>query len=156
MHFHKPISQWSRVVLALVIAIFTADFAPPVQAQANTQDNLVRFDLLTANFGWILLGQHLFLTSDAGQTWNEISPALPSGASIEDVMFINPDTGWMLWSTPNPDGTLSFQLSHTVDHGGTWNTQPLSLFEAGDPTSYAEKAEMGWFDLQHGWITIKQ
>ena len=50
----------------------------------------------------------------------------------------------------------SFQLHHTRDGGETWTTRSLSLFEPGEIGSYVEKAQMGWFDPQTGWIAVKQ
>ncbi|HJR80937.1 MAG TPA: glycoside hydrolase domain-containing protein [Anaerolineales bacterium] len=122
----------------------------------KTEVHLERFDLLTATSGWVLLDQHLFWTSDAGQSWEEIGPSIPSGALIQDVRFIDSNTGWLLWTSSTPESNGLFQLAHTMDHGLTWTIRSLPLFEAGEIASYAEKAKMGWFDTQTGWISVKQ
>ena len=160
MHFHIPIKKLSRLIVALSIsaAAFQLHFLPSTQvrAQAQEQVDLRQFDMLTTGSGWILLDRHLFWTSNAGQSWNEISPPIPAEASIQDVEFIDPDMGWVLWTTGNFDGSASFALALTIDRGQTWTMQPLSLFEPGDIASYAEKVEMGWFDAQTGWLSVKQ
>jgi hypothetical protein len=148
--------QLIRVVFALSFAAVASGLNSSPFARAQAQVNPAQFDLLTASSGWVLLGGHLFSTSDAGQTWKEISPALSSDASIQDIQFIDAHTGWMLWTTIDPGSGASFHLARTPDGGNTWTTRPLSLFESGEVGSYVEKAEMGWFDVQTGWISVKQ
>jgi len=158
MRFHVLIRQLSRLVFALSFAIIVFGISPStfVQAQDESPVNLFRFDVLTTNSGWILLERHLFWTSNAGQTWEEIGPSIPLGALVQDVEFKDANTGWLLWTTANFDGNAEFQLAHTTDIGITWTTHSLSLFEPGEIASKAEKAEMGWFDPQTGWISVKQ
>jgi hypothetical protein len=145
-----------KLAFALVISIVLSGlgFVPFVHAQDQEQINLDQFDRLTASTGWILMDQHIFWTSDAGQTWKDIRPAVPVNALLQDVEFIDSKSGWMLWTTPNPDGSADFHLASTIDTGGTWIVCALPLFEAGDIASHAEKAEMGWIDSQTGWIPI--
>jgi photosystem II stability/assembly factor-like uncharacterized protein len=158
MNFRFFMKQWIRLACALSLAILLSGWnaSPLAQAQGQTQAKLRQFDLLTANEGWVLLGRQLFRTSDAGRTWKEISPSLSADASIQDVEFLEVRTGWTLWTTPDSQGGASFHLDHTRDGGKTWTTRPLSLFEPGEISSYVEKAEMGWFDTQTGWIAVKQ
>ncbi|MGE5376761.1 MAG: glycoside hydrolase domain-containing protein, partial [Bacteroidota bacterium] len=129
---------------------------PHVQAQVSNQAALDKFDLLTTTSGWVLLGGHLFMTSNSGQTWQEIGPSIPAGAQVQDVSFLNGSTGRMLWMLTNPDGSSSFQLAYTQDRGSTWTQNSLSLFAPGEIASYAEKAQMDWFDSQTGWISVRQ
>src|SRR6185369_17792953 len=75
---------------------------------------------------------------------------------IQDVKFIDANHGWVLLTLTNPDGSLNFQLAYAIDNGKSWTDHSLSLFETGDIASFAEKAEMGWFNSQSGWISIKQ
>jgi len=126
-----------------------------MQSIDNNRVHVNQFDMLSATSGWVLLGQHLFWTHDAGQTWKETGPFIPTDAVVMDVEFINSEMGWMLFSTIDPNGYL-FQLAHTIDSGRSWSTRSLSLFESGEVASYAEKAEMGWFDRMTGWVSVKQ
>ena len=126
------------------------------QAENEIQVHLEQFDMLTESSGWVLFGQALFWTSDAGRTWTEIGPSIPADASVEDVQFTDSDRGWLLATTRDPNGGALFWLSQTNDGGVSWETRTLSLFESGEIASYAEKAEMGWFDAQTGWISVKQ
>src|SRR5688572_12041201 len=112
--------------------------------------------MMTESSGWVLLDQALFWTSDAGQTWTEISPSIPADTMVEDIQFIDSNRGWLLASIRDPNGGALFQLSQTIDGGTTWATRALSLFESGEIASYVKNADMGWIDAQTGWISIKQ
>jgi photosystem II stability/assembly factor-like uncharacterized protein len=158
MRFRFSITSLIRVVLAFTFIVNIPGMSSPAfaQAQGNQQISFEQFDLLTASQGWVLVGQRLFWTSDAGQTWHEIGPSIPTDAVIQDVAFIESDTGWMLWTTARSEGIIDYQLAQTADNGITWTIQSLALFEPGEIASNAEKAEMDWFDAQTGWISVKQ
>jgi|GEM_PF-2044523 len=156
MRFHVRAAQFGRLILLLAVIASGIGSMSPVRAQDRDQIDLRQFDLLTASSGWILLDQKVFRTSDAGQTWADISPLLPSGAAVQDVQFTDPESGWVLFTTLNPEGGALFHFAHTTNGGITWTTRPLPLFESGEIASFAEKAEMDWFDAQNGWISVKQ
>ena len=158
MRFQFLVTKLSKPIFALSFAVIVSGINPSVFVQARDKPpiNLFKFELLTANSGWVLLDQHLFWTPDAGQTWHEIGPSIPVGALIQDVEFRDAHTGWVLWTIANSDSGAEFEFAYTVDDGSTWTIHPLSLFEAGEIASNAEKAEMGWFDMQTGWISVKQ
>jgi photosystem II stability/assembly factor-like uncharacterized protein len=149
--------SFTRIILVILFILIAPGLhaSPTVHAQGQKQLDLLQFDLLTTRSGWILLDGHLFWTSDAGQSWEKITPSIPAGAEIQVVQFIDANTGWMLWTTPDSSGGASFHLAHTRDGGQSWEAQSLSLFEPGDIASYMERAEMGWFDAQTGWISVK-
>src|SRR6185436_2785604 len=148
MHFYVSVKQLYSLIFAFSFTLVLSGFnsRPVYQAQDGNQVHFDRFDRMTDSSGWVLFNRQLFWTSDAGQTWTEISPSIPGDASVEDVQFIDPNMGWLLVTVPNPEGGALFQLFQTNDGGFTWGTRALSLFESGEIASHAEKAEMGWFD----------
>ncbi|HXQ37821.1 MAG TPA: hypothetical protein VN843_27680, partial [Anaerolineales bacterium] len=152
------VKQLRSLIFIVSFTLVTTGFnlSPAYQTLNENQVNLDLFDMMTEASGWVLLGQQLFWTSDAGQTWTEIGPSIPADASVEDILFIDSNRVWLLATTPDPDGRALFQLSRTNDGGMSWGTLTLSLFESGETASYAEKTEMGWFDSQTGWISVKQ
>ena len=154
MRFPFSMTQFGRLVLSLIIFAGGVGFVP--SAQAQTQVDIRQFDLLSASLGWVLLDQNLFLMSDAGETWQDISPSMPSSAVVQNVRFLDPGAGWVLSTTLDPAGSALFHLAYTSDGGVTWTMSTLSLFETGEIASYAEKVDMHWFDAQHGWISVKQ
>ena len=146
------------VILILSITILASGFnATPARQPNNADQNHINeFDLMTDASGWVLLDTHLFWTTDAGQTWAEISPSIPPYATVQDVEFIDLNTGWMLWTTMDNDGTSLFTIAHTTNQGTDWTTTTPLFFESGEISAYSEKAEMGWFDEQTGWVSVKQ
>lgn len=158
MRFHRFIRDLSSLFITLTLFVLPVgnNSVPDDRAQPAENTSLQQFDLLTDSSGWVLLGQQLFWTSDAAKIWEQIGPSLPPDGSIQDVEFINPQSGWVLWIKMNSDGHAGFHLAHTKDQGHTWNTSPLSLFDGNDIPYQVEKSQMGWFDEQTGWISIKQ
>ena len=158
MNLRLSIKQLCSIVCIFSFSLVLSGFnsRPVYQVQDESPIIIEQFDMMTESSGWMLLGQQLFWTSDAGQTWANLSPSLPADASVEDVQFLDSAVGWVLASLPNPDGSVRFQLSQTDDNGLTWRTHSLSLFEPGEVASYLEKAQMGWFDSKTGWISVKQ
>jgi len=156
MHSRVSVLQVRCLIFIIALTGLASGMAPAQPTQEENGVHLDQFDMLTAMSGWILLDQHLFWTSDAGQTWNEISPSIPSGAAVQDVSFLDANTGWLLWTLVTSDNSVVFQLAQTIDHGATWTIRSLPLFDSGEIASYAEKAEMSWSDAQTGWISVKQ
>src|SRR6185503_19674872 len=101
MRLVLPVKKIIRFAFSLSFAVTLLGINSPslVQAQDKNTASLSGFELVTANGGWVLLDGQLFWTSDAGQTWREIGPAVPEGALIQDVQFKDGDTGWVLWTT---------------------------------------------------------
>ena len=154
MKTSKGKTVWGRLVILLALVVAAIGFIP-ARAQERNDAELRAFDLLTDSSGWVLLDQTLWRTSDAGQAWQDISPALPAGAVIQDVRFLSWDAGWVLFTTPDPAGGARFHLART-GNGVTWTTRELPLFEPGEIASFAERAQMGWLDAQSGWVAVRQ
>src|SRR3990172_10758512 len=94
------------LVLPFIFLASSINVAQPIQSVDNNRVHLGQFDMLSATSGWVLLGQDLFWTHDAGQTWKETGPFIPADAVVMDVEFINSEMGWMLFSTIDPNGYL--------------------------------------------------
>ncbi len=153
MNSHSIIKKLYSLLLALSIAFP----APGMAAAAPASPAQIRgFDLLAPGAGWVLLDNRLFWTSDSGAAWKEIGPSLPTGAEVQTVDLLDPNTGRVLWSTLQADGTASFTLAQTEDQGATWTDAPLPLFDPGEAAAQAEKADMGWLDPHTGWIAVQQ
>jgi glucose/arabinose dehydrogenase/photosystem II stability/assembly factor-like uncharacterized protein len=144
---------FSLLLIPLIIGITPI---PLSQAGDQQQTQLDNFDLLTVNSGWVLIDKLVLWTSDAGKTWDEIGPEIPIEAKVQAIEFLDSTQGMLLWTIENFDGSANFTLARTIDHGVTWSIQPLSLFESGEISANVEKAGMGWFDAQTGWIAVKQ
>jgi glucose/arabinose dehydrogenase/photosystem II stability/assembly factor-like uncharacterized protein len=158
MKLRTPINKVFSLLLILLLSLVSLASRSHLFSPKKGFDSIQpgKFDLITETIGWVLSGQNLFWTSDAGQTWDGIGPLIPVEAKVQDVKFLDPDQGWILWTTVNHDGTANFTLAHTSDHGTNWSMHDLVLFEPGEVAAHFERAGMGWFDAQTGWIAVKQ
>ena len=85
-----PSKQLCSLIFVFAATLVSPAFSSSLAVQAaNEQVRLDQFQMMTESSCWVLLDQELFRTSDAGQTWIEISPSIPAEASVEDVQFID-------------------------------------------------------------------
>ena len=124
-------------------------------ASAQPVYELQDFGLLSNTDGWILLGRHLYWTGSNGANWSDITPPVPTAATILAVKFIDARIGWVLWSTSEANGNLVFQIAHTSDRGGAWNTTVVQTLAPDDPGADIENASMNWLNENTGWVSVK-
>lgn len=93
--------------------------------------------LLTPNDGWVLTDR-LLLTSDAGSTWRDVTPA----ARPDAAFFLDPQTGWAVSAA---------EISSTLDGGQTWTAQPIAF----DLDRYSGNASLHFADRDHGWLLLQ-
>ena len=75
-------------------------------------------DFLSATETVIYNGEQFYITRDAGQTWNTISPEVIFGDTFARMDFVNTSSGWVLTLDPtNQQATLY----RTTDGGSTWS-----------------------------------
>jgi photosystem II stability/assembly factor-like uncharacterized protein len=136
------------MLLGVFLSAFGGASTPFVQALSLQSDiQLAGFDALSTTEGWVQLNHSLFWTSDGGQTWTNITPAMSANASLLTVKFTDEKNGWVLWA----DDAAS-HLSHTTD-GVNWITQACDL--SNDAGLTADRVWMGWLDSRTGWISAR-
>ena len=99
-----------NILIVPLIVLSISGFNMTTQELETDKDftRLDQYDLLDASSGWVLSDKQLFWTSDSGQTWDGIGPSIPVDATVQDVEFIDFNTGWILWTTINADGSSNF------------------------------------------------
>jgi PKD repeat protein/photosystem II stability/assembly factor-like uncharacterized protein len=130
--------------------------ASGASAQVQTSSTFDAFAPVTPTGGWILMDGRLFWTVDNGNNWSDITPALPTTATIQAVNFLDAKTGWVLWSDTAVDGSLAVRLSQTVDGGLNWAVLLVQSLPPDDPDFYIETASMDWLDENTGWVSLKR
>jgi hypothetical protein len=125
-------------------------------AQIQSADAFQDYGMISDTDGWILIGSRLYWTSSSAADWIEITPALPSSATIYSIKFLDAQMGWILWSNSETDGSLVLQIEHTSDRGKSWDNSLIQALKADDPSVDVEKASMGWLDENTGWVSVKQ
>lgn len=99
-------------------------------------------------------------TEDGGHSWqsadlsiNQTQGTFP--AQITFLVFVNPQTGWLLLSTGESAGQENVELYQTKDSGTTWNlvADTGQNSSAGKITSDGTKTGLGFRDASEGWLT---
>lgn len=114
------------VLRALRMLIFTCAFLLLISASfgrsiahAGSEDITIKaMRLLTRTTGWVLVGQQLFWTINAGRTWKDITPSGRGKGTIDAVFFLNNRTGWALLSQAKTEnGHTNLNVAYTADSG---------------------------------------
>jgi photosystem II stability/assembly factor-like uncharacterized protein len=74
-------------------------------------------DFLSATDAVVYNGQQFYVTRDAAQTWNTISPEIVFGDTFASMDFVNTSSGWVLTMDPT---TQHSTLYRTTDGGSSW------------------------------------
>jgi hypothetical protein len=118
--------------------------------------NVKAIQLVTSAAGWAIADERLLWSSNAGQAWNDITPAGPSDQSIDGAFFLDNSTGWALLSSAGSAANpVSIQLAATTNSGATWNSYalPAVIREVGD--SYTGIVSLHFVDATHGWLMVR-
>ncbi len=105
--------------------------------------------------GWLLTDSDLFLTRDAGQSWEALVPDR-GGAPIGAAFFLDVQQAWLITIALSESGDPAYTLLRTRDGGRTWARTPLALFVPGAPEAFAESVHLFFLDSQIGWLAVKQ
>lgn len=116
----------------------------------TAQPTLHEMQLITANQGWVWVGQQLFWTDTGGDRWANITP--PAIAAIKGVFFLDAAYGWVMSTT---DHDRKLYLSHTTNGGQTWQTIPLTAFNTADDPLTTGPVYFDFIDPQTGWLVVK-
>lgn len=131
-------------VLTLAVAL------PLFLSLSSVSANAYGVRLLAPGVGWTIDGGRLFWTHDNGATWALISPK--SSARIEDVLFKDVLTGWVLLSQEENDG-IGFSIAITDNSGQTWSISQIPVRQRPDELS--GKAWIDFVDRIHGWLLVQ-
>ncbi len=113
-------------------------------------------DFTAPDQGWVLVGESLWQTTDAGETWRQIGPHLSTSEQPGAAFFLSPQQGWMV--TTNPvvaAGQADWQIYATQDGGEQWKSSALPTSDTPDVASSGQ-ASLHFVDSQHGWIVLPQ
>jgi photosystem II stability/assembly factor-like uncharacterized protein len=123
----------------------------PGQPTGSTFD----FGLVSETEGWIRSGPALYRTTTGGQSWLDISPIEPAGATILAAFFLDASRGWAVTPAPESAGPADLVLSRTVDGGTTWESTALHLPSQAPRAAPAGAVCLHFIDANTGWLVIK-
>ncbi|HMD76247.1 MAG TPA: glycoside hydrolase domain-containing protein [Terracidiphilus sp.] len=120
------------------------------------------FKLLNSTTGWASTGGRLFLTTDSGTHWKDISPPNPNQDHYADVFFHDADAGWVLFAhrirddeepaADSPTSNWTFHLSATVNGGATWTNENLPAWNSD--RGMGDQGVIAFSDKLHGWLSL--
>lgn len=89
---------------------------------AETTDKLpaLQYELLGRNKGWLAVDTRVFLSSDNGKHWDEVSAKVPEHYQLARVDFYDENQAWALY-LGDPQAQTSFRFYATSDSGKSWN-----------------------------------
>ena len=154
--FYQSINRPSRLIPLLGLLLI-----PLIVVAAHSQPSAVspplqQWHFFTNDTGWVRQSDRLYVTSNAGQTWQERTPDIPDNAYWHTLNFDSPETGWGLFSTLNEEGTPLFTLATTTNSGESWDWHELSLFSPDAVDAFISKATFFFLDEDNGWLLTKQ
>jgi photosystem II stability/assembly factor-like uncharacterized protein len=128
---------------------------------------------LTVGTGWMANGDRVFLTTDGGRAWKDVTPPpvpkMTTPYGISAVFFIDNSTGWVVMHSDYEEGktkegsynsgTERFFIASTNDAGADWSYRRVStpqIDHAGleDSHGLSENASLWFTDAQHGIMNI--
>lgn len=163
MRLHRTLS------LLAAFAVLFSGMQAAVHAQTApvplTQDQIAKmpvvalqikdFKLLSSGTGWTSNGNQLLFTLDNGAHWKDISPHNPSQGGIDQVVFLDANTGWVLYSVMTWEEDADFVVASTVDGGTNWTETRIKI-PLADPSSGGPElggnANFAFADQLHGWF----
>ncbi len=139
--------------------------ASPLQLKPGTSLKIVALKMFDDQDGWAVgevdsdLFQHILLTSDGGNTWQDRTPLAalinsPANGLVADAFFGSSSNAWVSYSDRLPGSSQSQTVIwSTTDSGIHWQkSQPLAF---GDiPVEFRVPSDLGFIDSSYGWIMM--
>ena len=144
----------SLLTMLAVLANFSQSSAKITQQTVEFPAPIDGFQLLEDGQGWVLLGNQLFWSTDAGRSWSDITPV--GAETIRAVYFSDTQNGFLVDQEITTDGLITYTLRYTSDLGSSWSPRPLDSLSLYDPSASAEAVHIHFLDSTTGWIVLKQ
>jgi len=138
---------------------------PPIRhLPLDTEVTLTEIQMINSNEGWGIGGipgrdAHLLRTSDAGETWRDVSPPVPRPEPGKNLAaagsFLDSQSARVVFYVPLPErgNVQTLVVWHTDDGGATWAaSRAADLYFIGVPSL---QPLVRFVDLDHGWILIR-
>jgi photosystem II stability/assembly factor-like uncharacterized protein len=113
--------------------------------------------------GWYQ-SRDLYLTTNWGAHWKDITPQIPKGYKLYSVFFLDGSTGWVFLVGSNPehpqyDGygeeITGLKIAFTTSAGASWSTWDIRLPDYRHPFPALAGNFNVWFvDAEHGWMNM--
>jgi len=122
----------------------------------HARSEVRHMQLLSPENGWAATARNLFLTTDAGKAWCDVTPRMPEGSEISSVFFLDPQNGWLLLARADKQSEQpQFYLASTINAGADWSIAPVPI-SGIDPasTTLTGSGSVSFADRAHGWLNL--
>lgn len=142
------------LAFALVFAVSTAAFAQGMHVGQAVRS----MKLLTSNVGWAATEYHVYLTTDGGTHWKNITPSVVRRTRVVAAFFLDRATGWVLLAAPyvaHPKTSKRrLSLATTANGGESWSIRRLVIPKSLSGTLFVPSGYIAFADPLHGWINL--
>lgn len=118
----------------------------PTPSSVNAPQ-VLDLQLLSPTTGWVATEAGVHLTTDTGQSWNEISPPNTDRKQLRSGHFLDTQRGWLVYETSHTVEGTEFTVYRTVDSGESW--APTKIAASADLTS---PITIQFSDAAAGWL----
>ena len=116
---------------------------------------IIDFDLLDSQTGWIWVNDHLYWTSNNGTSWQDITPSEMNELQLFAVHFPDPSLGYAVLGKPNAGDQQALWLAKRDNPRAGWTYLEIKLPDDTSAKSAVEKIQMTFLDSNHGWLMMK-
>ena len=97
---------------------------------------------LSADRGWLIVGQHLYWTYNRGESWQELSPA-----PVQVAFFLPSGQAWAISAISSEN----LVLFYSSDIGKSWDSKALSL-----PADEWKPLQLQFSSASNGWLNVQK
>ena len=107
--------------------------------------------------------RHLYWSTDWGAHWDDITPEVPDGYQLGNILFLDRTRGWVFLiplcgargGSPNRDLHAGLKLAFTADSGKSWQMWDVRLPKYSEPFSVGDGPySLSFADAEHGWMRL--
>ncbi|MFZ6029359.1 MAG: WD40/YVTN/BNR-like repeat-containing protein [Chloroflexota bacterium] len=96
--------------------------------------------------------QRVLRTTDGGNSWQDVTPALESGERLLEVFFLEGRLGWLLTESP---GDMRLAIYHTSNGAKSWQRLPAADGLAAPSEEPAQLRSFQFVDAQTGFLAFR-
>lgn len=155
------ISAFQLIALIFTIA-FLIRYPTSAPAFAQTDDDnaggkieIIDFDLINSQTGWMWINDRLFWTSNNGASWQDITPSDINDLQLIAVHFPNPTLGFVLLGKSDRVDRQVLWLAKSDEPRLGWTYQEIRLPDDPSVKPPVAKIQITFLDSNHGWLMVK-
>jgi hypothetical protein len=147
---------------APVPSVSAAAFTPAVTPQVAPTGPVVplpvvSMKMLSPASGWASNGSQLFMTTDNGAHWKDISPPAADEDTYAAIFFLDAQAGWLLAAQSDNSEDWSFAVWHTSNGGANWTKAAVPAWKHNKRRAepgLAGHGTIAFADAEHGWLSL--